>query len=64
MKDIIKKYSNLLKGIFSFILFFSTSYIQQILIVVFNIKKIDYCYNQGYIAAIENMPKIKEMLRN
>ena len=31
---------------------------------VFNIKKIDYCYNQGYIAAIENMPKIKEMLRN
>ena len=40
MKDIIKKYSNLLKGIFSFILFFSTSYIQQILIVVFNIKKI------------------------
>ena len=40
MKDIIKKYSNILKGIFSFILFFSTSYIQQILIVVFNIKKI------------------------
>lgn len=30
---------------------------------VFNIKKIDYCYNQGYIAAIENMPKIKEMIR-
>ena len=29
---------------------------------VFNIKKIDYCYNQGYIAAIENMKKIKECL--
>ena len=30
---------------------------------VFNIKKIDYCYNQGYIAAIENMSKIKAMLK-
>ena len=30
---------------------------------VFNIKKIDYCYNQGYIAAIENMNKIKAMLK-
>lgn len=29
---------------------------------VFNIKKIDYCYEQGYIAAITNMPKIKEMI--
>ena len=29
---------------------------------VFNIKKIDYCYNQGYIAAIENMKKIKDCL--
>lgn len=28
---------------------------------VFNIKKIDYCYNQGYITAIENMNKIKEV---
>ena len=26
---------------------------------VFNIRKIDYCYNQGYIAAMENMEKIK-----
>lgn len=31
---------------------------------VFNIKKIDYCYNQGYIAAIENMSKIKAMINN
>lgn len=31
---------------------------------VFNIKKIDYCYNQGYIAAIENMSKIKDMINN
>ena len=30
---------------------------------VFNIKKIDYCYNQGYIAAIENMSKIKEIFK-
>ena len=29
---------------------------------VFNIKKIDYCYNQGYIATIENMVKIKAMI--
>ena len=29
---------------------------------VFNIKKIDYCYNQGYVAAIENMSKIKEIM--
>lgn len=28
---------------------------------VFNIRKIDYCYNQGYIAAMENMEKIKEI---
>lgn len=28
---------------------------------VFNIKKIDYCYNQGYITAIENMSKIKNI---
>ena len=31
---------------------------------IFNIKKIDYCYNPGYIAAIENMSKIKSMLKN
>lgn len=31
---------------------------------VFNIKKIDYCYNQGYIATIENMPKIKAMINS
>ena len=30
---------------------------------VFNIKKIDYCYNQGYIAAMENMSKIKEIFK-
>jgi NTE family protein len=30
---------------------------------VFNIKKIDYCYNIGYITAIEKMKEIKEMLR-
>lgn len=30
---------------------------------VFNIKKIDYCYEQGYITAISNMSKIKEMLK-
>lgn len=28
---------------------------------VFNIRKIDYCYNQGYIAAMENMEKIKKI---
>lgn len=31
---------------------------------VFNVKKVDYCYNQGYITAIEKMPKIKKMLKN
>lgn len=31
---------------------------------VFNIKKIDYCYNQGYIATIENMAKIKAMINS
>ena len=30
---------------------------------VFNIKKIDYCYNQGYITTIANMDKIKKMLK-
>lgn len=30
---------------------------------VFNIKKIDYCYNQGYIEAIKHMKEIKEMLK-
>lgn len=30
---------------------------------VFNVKKIDYCYNQGYIAAMENMIKIKEIFK-
>ena len=30
---------------------------------VFNIKKIDYCYNQGYINTIANMDKIKKMLK-
>lgn len=29
---------------------------------VFNIKKIDYCYEQGYITAITNMDKIKKVL--
>ena len=29
---------------------------------VFNIKKIDYCYNIGYTTAIENISKIKEMI--
>lgn len=29
---------------------------------VFNIRKIDYCYEQGYITAIANMSKIKEMI--
>ena len=29
---------------------------------VFNVKKIDYCYNQGYKTALENMDKIKKML--
>lgn len=28
---------------------------------IFNIRKIDYCYNQGYIAAMENMAKIKKI---
>lgn len=31
---------------------------------VFNVKKIDYCYDKGYIAAMENMPKIKKLLRD
>lgn len=30
---------------------------------IFNIRKIDYCYNQGYIAAIENMAKIKRIFK-
>lgn len=29
---------------------------------VFNTKKIDYCYNVGYITAITKMKEIKEML--
>lgn len=29
---------------------------------VFNIKKIDYCYNIGYITAITNIEKIKEII--
>ena len=29
---------------------------------VFNIKKIYYCYEQGYITALKNMSKIKEMI--
>lgn len=29
---------------------------------VFNIKKIDYCYEQGYVTTIANISKIKEML--
>lgn len=40
MNNFLKKYSNLLKGIFSFILFFSSAYIQQLLVIVLNIKKI------------------------
>lgn len=31
---------------------------------VFNIKKIDYCYNQGYACAMENMVKIKEIFKD
>lgn len=30
---------------------------------VFNIKKIDYCYEQGYITAMKNMNQIKEIFR-
>lgn len=30
---------------------------------VFNIKKIDYCYQEGYDAAIKNMDKIKEVFK-
>ncbi len=29
---------------------------------VFNIKKIDYCYERGYVTAIEHMKEIKEMI--
>lgn len=29
---------------------------------VFNIKKIDYCYNVGYMTALAKMKQIKEML--
>lgn len=31
---------------------------------VFNIKKIDYCYNIGYITTLTKMKDIKEMLKN
>ena len=31
---------------------------------VFNIKKIDYCYNQGYACAMENMVQIKEIFKD
>ena len=30
---------------------------------VFNIKKIDYCYNMGYIKTLANIKKIKEILQ-
>lgn len=30
---------------------------------VFNIKKIDYCYNQGYITTLEHMAEIKEIFK-
>ena len=30
---------------------------------VFNIKKIDYCYNIGYITTITKIKEIKEMLQ-
>ena len=30
---------------------------------VFNIKKIDYCYNQGYITTLEHMKEIKEIFK-
>lgn len=30
---------------------------------MFNIKKIDYCYNMGYVNTIANMTKIKEILK-
>lgn len=40
MKDFYKKHINLLKGIFSFILFFSSSYISQLLIIILNFKKL------------------------
>lgn len=30
---------------------------------VFNIKKIDYCYEQGYITAMKNMTQIKEIFK-
>ena len=30
---------------------------------VFNIKKIDYCYEQGYITAMKNMAQIKEIFK-
>ena len=31
---------------------------------VFNIKKIEYCYNVGYITALAKIKEIKEMLEN
>lgn len=31
---------------------------------VFNIKKIDYCYNEGYVKTIEHMHEIKKMIEN
>lgn len=30
---------------------------------VFNVKKIDYCFNQGYITAMENMTQIKKLFK-
>lgn len=39
MKEKLKKYSNLIKGGLAFLLFFSTTYINSFLALIFNIKK-------------------------
>ena len=40
--NFLKKHSKLIKGIFSLILFFSSVYIQEFLVLLFGIKKITY----------------------
>lgn len=40
MEFFCKKHSNLIKGICSFVLFFSTIYIQKLLVIILNIKKV------------------------
>lgn len=40
MKIFFDKYKNILKGIFSFILFFSSSYIQSLIVIILNLKKL------------------------